>query len=158
MDTENAGERPGLVAQTVGAVGAAAIRDGDGDDDSLVLDSLALRAHAAVEVGRSAAERSVGLAGRPGAPRLGAQREILRKPESGVPDPNAAEGLAATGGRPEGDQNFRAEGGRPEVARESIKPRWRGGIEPVVVRGARDTTLSTQGIALNRIEVSTLRD
>src|ERR1017187_6824727 len=146
MDPESAVERPGLVGQTVRAVDAAAIRDEHGDDDSFVLDPLALRAHAAVEGGGFAAERSVGLAGRPGAPRLGTQREILRKPESGVPDPNAAEGLAATGGRPEGDQTCRAEGGRPEVTRQSIEPRWRGGIEPVVIRD----TGGARGIALKQ--------
>ena len=94
----------GWLGKLIAPDSAAAVRDGNGDDDSFVLDSFALRADAAVEGRGSAAERSLGGAGRPGAPRLGADREVLRKPESGVPDPNAAEGLAATGGRPEGEQ------------------------------------------------------
>src|SRR5450759_101854 len=152
MDPEGAGERPGLVNNQAEQADrpdpAAAIRHGDGDDDSIVLDSLQIRAHAAVEGRGSPAQRSLGLAGRPRAPRLGAQREVLRKPESGLPDPNAAEGLAATGGRPEGGQTFRAKDGRPEAARQSIepsvKPGWSARCKPIVGWGTR----GTWGVAL----------
>src|SRR5260370_17820319 len=106
-----------MAEQTDRAGFAAALRDGHGDDDSFVLDSLAVCADAAVEGRGPAAERSLGVPGRPGAPRLCADREVLRKPESGLPDPNAVEGLATTGGRPEGYRIFPAKDERPPVPR-----------------------------------------
>src|SRR5215831_15251663 len=89
---------PGRFPPAVAQSGlAAAFCDERLYDGALVFDAVEVPAHAATEAQRREPYRTVGHARQQRAPRLGTQREVLRKPESGLPDSNAAARMAATG-------------------------------------------------------------
>ena len=87
------------VRRLAAADAAAEIRDGDGDDDPVVLDagSAGRNRGQAAEAVRSAAGKGLGSGRRQGASRLGARREVLRKSAAGLRSSNPAAGVDGTG-------------------------------------------------------------
>src|SRR5450432_4695918 len=108
-----------------GAGAASEICDGDGHDHPFALAAEALRGAgaAAVEAGGPESVGGLDIAGRSGPSRLGADGEVLRQPESGLPDSNHAARMAAAGRRTAAwgvsEQTDPADqDGRPEAAGE----------------------------------------
>src|SRR5438876_1829198 len=85
-------------AESVPGPGATSkICDGAGDDDPIVFAAEVVRARraTAVEAGGLKSVLGLDIAGRSSPSRMGANGEVLRKPESGLPDSNHAAGMAA---------------------------------------------------------------
>src|SRR5580704_314536 len=85
---------PASIWKMAGADIAAALRHGHGDDGALLCDAGTLHWNSpAVDGGGSGSGKDLDGYRRSGATRVGAQREVLRKPAGGVRDPDAAQGM-----------------------------------------------------------------